>query len=278
VLCALRDQFVSAGHQVSTISLDELGALPPLIKTVLFPFYVAYRLARDHSNADVIEAATGDAWLYYVMRRRNRKTAYATISHGLYRPLHDRRMAERAKGITKVSWKYWLFRGSVELWQEALSMRVADMVYVLNSEERRFCIDKLGIKSPQVKLVKNGLGAHFLQRAAQLRRNSTTRLRTKIVQVGSYEERKGVRASVAATTQLLLNRPSVQMAYFGTVSPVENTHGDFPETLHARVRVVPRFNNLELPNMLTPYDIFIMPSIYEGFGIAPYCGTSRIYR
>ncbi len=270
VLFALKDRLTAAGHDVSVISHDGLSQLPPLVRSAVFPFYVAAMLFLRHARADVIEGATGDCWLYYLLRAGNRQTLNVTFSQGLLRPLHDRLMRDRAAGRAKVSWRYWLFHGSLELWQEALSMRVADLVYVLNADERKFAIGQ-GIDPERIKIVRNGLGEHFRRRAvaAQAGLALPPRDRIRIVQVGSYEARKGIRATVAATTRLLRARPDLQMAFFGTVRPVEQTLADFPEDLRDRLTIVPHFDNEQLPQMLADYDVFIMPSIYEAFGIAP---------
>jgi glycosyltransferase involved in cell wall biosynthesis len=269
VLFALTDQFRAAGHQVSAISHDGLGRLPLIVRNLIFPFYSAAKLALHHADADVIEGATGDCWLYYLARMRNRTTLYVTFSHGLYRPLHDRLMREKAAGRAKISWKYRLFHGSLELWQEAFSMRMADLVYVLNADEKRFATERLRIDPARISIVKNGLGEQFRRRAANVRSALPRQKRLGIVQVGSYEERKGIKVSVAATTRLLEANPELHMAFFGTVRPAEQTLGDYPDHLRSRVTVLPRFDNARLPDLLADYDIFIMPSTYEGFGIAP---------
>ncbi len=269
VLFALADQFRSAGHQVATISHDGLMWLPLIIRNLVFPFYVAAKLLLAHGGADVIEGGTGDCWIYYLLRSRRKDTLHITFSQGLYRPLHDRLMRDRASGSAKVSWRYWLFHGSLELWQEALSMRVADCVYVLNAEERRYVVETLRVPSHRVAIVKNGLGEHFQRRAVSFPLSKPPADRVGIVQVGSYEDRKGIKTSVAATTRLLAARPTLAMAYLGTTCSAETTLADYPAQVSDRVFVVPRFHNAQLPEMLAPYQIFIMPSIYEGFGIAP---------
>ena len=73
----------------------------------------------------MIEGGTGDCWLYYLLRWRSRRTLFVTFSQGLYRPLHERLMQDRKRGVKSVSWRYWLFHGSLELWQEAASMQLA---------------------------------------------------------------------------------------------------------------------------------------------------------
>ena len=269
VVLTLADEFRRAGHRVETVSHDGLGRLPLLLRNLIFPFYVAAKLLLAHRDADVIEGGTGDCWIYYLLRRRNRKTLYITFSQGLYRPLHDRLMRERARGAARVSWRYRLFHGSIELWQEALSMQVADLVYVLNAEERRYVTHSLNVAAQRVITVRNGVGRHFRQRAEELCGPLPVPSRTGVVQVGSWEERKGIKASVAATARLLTARPGLGMAYLGTTCPAEQSLAHYPEALRRRVTVVPRFDNVCLPDLLAAYQIFIMPSTYEGFGLAP---------
>ncbi len=275
VLLTLADAFRAAGHRVETVSHDSLGSMPLLLRNFVFPAVVAFKLLFAHGSADVIEGSTGDCWIYYLLRRRNRRTLYVTFSQGLYRPLHERLMRDRQRGVASVSWRYWLFHGSLELWQEAASMQLADLVYVLNADERRYATDRLHVAAERTRMVRNGLADHFCCRAVQLK---TLQLqasspqpppRRAIVQVGSYEERKGIRSSVAATTRLLTDQASLRVAYLGTTCSPESTLRDYPATLRDRVTAVPRFDNADLPRLLADYQIFIMPSTYEAFGIAP---------
>ena len=270
VVLTLADAFRAAGHQVTTVSHDGLGRMPTLLRNLVFPVYVAFKLLLGHRDADVIEGGTGDCWIYYLLRWRQRRTLFVTFSQGLYRPLHDRKMRERRLGQAAVSWRYWLFHGSVELWEEAASMQLADLVYVLNADERRYVTDRLHVPAARTKTVRNGLADHFCREAARLQaRPPAMPPRQGIVQVGSYEERKGIRSSVAATTSLLTERPELRMAYLGTTRPPETTWQDYPAGLRDRVTVQGRFDNADLPLLLADYQIFVMPSTYEGFGIAP---------
>ena len=269
VVLTLADKFRAAGHRVDTISHDALGRLPLLLRNLVFPLYVAFKLLAAHGDADVIEGGTGDCWIYYLLRWRNRRTLFITFSQGLYRPLHNRLMRQRQRGESSVSWRYWLFHGSLELWQEAWSMQLADLVYVLNAEEQNHAVATLGVPPGRTKIVRNGLAEHFRLRAAQLTACRPAVPRRAIVQVGSYEARKGIHTSVAATTRLLAERPGLRMAYLGTTCRAEQTLADYPPSLHDRVTALPYFANADLPKLLEQQQIFIMPSTYEGFGIAP---------
>ncbi len=269
VVLTLADKFRAAGHRVETVSHDALGRLPLLLRNLVFPVYVAWTLLAKHGDADVVEGGTGDCWIYTLLRWRNRRTLHVTFSQGLYRPLHDRLMRQRRRGEASVSWRYWLFHGSLELWQEAWSMQVADLVYVLNAEERNYAVKTLGVASERTKVVRNGLAEHFRRRAAQLSASRSVAARQAIVQVGSYEPRKGIHTSVAATARLLAARPGLRMAYLGTTCPAEQTLADYPPPLRDRVTALPYFANADLPGLLEHHQIFIMPSTYEGFGIAP---------
>ena len=274
VVLTLGDAFRAAGHQVDTVSHDALGAMPLLLRNFVFPIYVAFKLLLAYGDADVIEGGTGDCWIYYLLRRSYRRTLFVTFSQGLYRPLHERLMRERERGKASVSWRYWLFHGSLELWQEAASMQLADLVYVLNADERRYVTDKLRVPAARVTTVRNGLADHFCRRCAQIQATESEAdrpfpAREGVVQVGSYEERKGIRSSVAATTRLLTDHSHLRMAYLGTTHPPEMTLKDYPAILHDRITALSRFDNADLPRLLSEYQIFIMPSTYEGFGIAP---------
>jgi glycosyltransferase involved in cell wall biosynthesis len=269
VVLALAEQFRRAEHRVATISMDDMPKLPALLSEACFPFFVAACLLRGHGAADVIEGSTGDCWVYYLLRCRARSTLFVTFSQGLLRPLHDRLMRARAERRAKVSWKYFLWRGSLRLWQEALSIRVADLVYALNSEEHHFATEALGVAPERARVVRNGIGAHFIERARRLRGTPSAGARRRIVQVGSYEDRKGSPTTVAATCGLMRERPPLEMMFLGTVCDAERVYADYPEDLRARVTVLPRFDNTRLPELLETCQLFVMPSTYEAFGLAP---------
>ena len=268
VVSALAREFASQGHSVNVISHDSLPQLSGRLRAVLFPFYCAWTLWRHHRSADVIDASSGTAWIYFRLARHKGRGLYVSHSHGLAHVIHDHLMKEVAAGRQTVSWKYPLFNGSFVLWQDAETYRGADVALFLNQSDRTYAIDRLRVPADRAITVRNGLSRSYLESAQRLL-NRPPRARRRIVQVGSYIERKGIATTAAALTQLMIDRPDVELTFLGTTRPQSETLADFPPELRSRVHPIPLFDNEELPELLSRQDVFIMPSLSEGFPLAP---------
>ncbi|MEG5066233.1 hypothetical protein QUB33_21685 [Microcoleus sp. B3-A4] len=100
------------GHEVEYYSFDNLPQkLPEMVEWMLFPeFLASHLLALSQKQAvDVIDASTGDAWVWAKLRRTDNSPVLVTRSHGLKHIMHLENLEETRLGNLNLSWKYPLY-------------------------------------------------------------------------------------------------------------------------------------------------------------------------
>ena len=117
----LGETYQQLGHEVSYFSIDNLPKafqkLPFYLRKLVFPeFLAAYLVNRRARSFDVIDASTGDAWLWAAIsstlsRMRKISPLLVTRSHGLEHIYHHQYLAEAQRAIHQPSWRYRFYRG-----------------------------------------------------------------------------------------------------------------------------------------------------------------------
>jgi glycosyltransferase involved in cell wall biosynthesis len=85
---------------------------------------------------------------------------------------------------------------------------------------------------------------------------------------GSWIERKGIRQVVDAFSVLAVRYPALRLGILGAGIPAARVLADFPEPLHSRIVVLPPLSHAGCAEILLEYDIFLLPSFYEGTPLA----------
>lgn len=276
----LMQNYRDLGHEVSCYSLDDLPPnLPPLVKRILFPEFVAMQIVKSNSKFDVVDASTGDAWLWAKIFHQIRNTTgqkkspntplLVTRSHGLEHLKHLTDLEDAKRGDLSLSWKYFLYRGSIQLWEVAQALRSSDLVFLLNQEERHYVIEKLGVQADRALVFANGIPEKFLNLPWQpLPADGSLR----IAQVGTYIPRKGIQYSAPVLNRILQRYPQVQVTFLGTqcheCQDVAQVYADYDPKLHDRIQVIPRYRHDLLPSLLEGHHIKLFTPLSEGFGKA----------
>ena len=258
--------YQSLGHEVHYLSHDNL---PKHIPGIFFPEFAAaylYQHNRQH-QFDVIDASTGDAWVWGTLFRRfaSNKPLLVTRSHGLEHMVHLEALEEAQRGNLHLSWKYPLYRGSILLWEVAASLRCADLIFLLNRQDLKYTTEVLGIPSERAIVALEGIPDEFLNLPFEPLSPETG---LRIACVGTYISRKGIDYSVPALNQVLVRHPQVSVSFLGTCCPVEQVLADFDPAVRDRVQVLPRFEHQTLPDLLKGFAIKLFTPLSEGFGKA----------
>jgi glycosyltransferase involved in cell wall biosynthesis len=85
--------------------------------------------------------------------------------------------------------------------------------------------------------------------------------------VGTWYFRKGITTLVDAFTALHAQRPDVTLTVAGSNVPGQAVLHHFPASVQRNVTVCPPLAPSELANLYNTHDIFVLPSLYEGFGM-----------
>ncbi|MEM7757808.1 MAG: glycosyltransferase family 4 protein [Cyanobacteria bacterium P01_A01_bin.40] len=269
-------EYQKLGHEVYYYSFDDLPSIFPLkVKELVFPEFVAFKISQsiDKFNIDVVDASTSDAWLWAkVLRNLNKKApVLITRSHGLEHIQHLQDMEEAIRGDLKLSWKYPLYRGSIQLWEVAESIKLADSVYLLNTQEKKYVVEHFEVNPDRAYIFPNGIPEYLINLPFKpLDHNAEVPI--KIAQISTYITRKGIKYSSSAINNILNRYPQVEVSFLGTECPecpdVEQVYADFAPNIRDRITVIPRFNHEALPHLLKGHHIKLLPSLSEGFGKA----------
>ncbi|HEY2478692.1 MAG TPA: glycosyltransferase family 4 protein [Solirubrobacterales bacterium] len=266
VTAGLANVYRELGHEVESFSFGQLPQrLPFRAKALLFPEFAAWRMSR--TDAGVIDAANGDAWVFGHLRRRLkgvRRPLLVTRSHGIVHTADVARREEAARGGLDLSWKYPLYWGGWKLKEVADSLRLADLCLFLNVEERQLAIERLGVDERRARVVDNGLPEDMIGLPLDLGAESDP---VRIAHIGSYLPLKGVRYAAAALTEVLERHPEATVSFLGPGCPPERVLGDYPPALHPRVAVVPKYRREEMPGLLARHSVVVSATLKEGFGL-----------
>jgi len=272
----LGQEYQKLGHEVQYYSIDNLPKwIPEQIKTLVFPEFVAAYIAQlsKQKAVDIVDASPGDNWLWAKVFRasRNKLPLLVTRSHGLQYFEHLGILEEARRGNVHLSWKYPLYFGGLRLWEQAKSLRHADLVYLLNHQEKKYVVEQLGTPTEQVHVFPNGIPERFLNLPLEPLPEAENSV-IRIAQVSTYIPRKGIQYSIPALNKILTRYPHVEMSFFGTKclecpDPAQ-VYEDFDPAVRDRIKVVPRFSHEKLPTLLKGHQIKLFPPLSEGFGKA----------
>lgn len=189
------------------------------------------------------------------------RPAVVAMSHGLEQRYWELRLRGDANGPEPPTLKERVTFPLVSLWQSWLTLRNADHVLCSNEVDRNFLISRLHIDPEKVTSIIHAAGPEF-SRVAPKRRYD--RPCTKIVFSGTWTERKGIRQVAEAFTVLASRYTALELGVLGAGVPAACVLRDFPELLHSRIAVHPPASHVDSAEILLDYDIFLLPSFFEG--------------
>ena len=234
----LGQEYIKLGHEVSYFSFDNLPSfLPSIVQGILFPEFVANKVTGlvKNQEIDVLDASTGDVWVWSKWSNFFAHQAYplvATRSHGLEHAVHLQLLEEVKRGNMKLSWKYPIYHGGFHLWEVANSMRLADLVLLLNEYDLGYAVQKLKVQKERAYLVKNGILDTLLNLPLQPLSEDD---KIRIALIGSYIPRKGIHYSIPALNSILREFPQVEVSFLGTMAARDQVIADFDPEIISRV-------------------------------------------
>jgi len=264
---ALGEGLRDLGQDVDYLSFDDLpGSLPFIASSLAFPYFAAMKMLREaQSGVDIIDASTGDAWVWGRLGRRAAGPALVTRSHGLEHLFHEGSVALARREGRRLSRRYPIYWGGWRLYEVKASLQAADMVLALNQTERDYLVERLSIEPERIRLAANGVPRWFLEKA---RVASEAPNRPAIAIVGEHRPMKGVEHGSEALSMALHARPDLHVAFIGAGVPTECVLAHFDQSLRNRVSVVERYRREQLPSLLIDRSIVFFPSHSEGFSLA----------
>ncbi len=252
------------GHEVDYVFLSDLPAAlrRQRLLYLTFPLYVAARAA--DASYDLLHVASGDAFLAAALGRLLRRKRPQVVNHVLgMEHLHwEQLQRARRQGEEHVSLQHRLWFGGLRLAEVAASIRFSRHV-LCSCNQDRSCIVAHGWRAADgVSIVPPGVDDVYLQ-APPARLDSQT-----LLFLGGWTFRKGIRDLVAAFARVVQQVPSAQLVVAGAHAPPDTVLASFPAGARGAVRVVPPVTEQDLLTIMQASAAMVLPSLYEGFGIA----------
>jgi glycosyltransferase involved in cell wall biosynthesis len=265
---ALGSALVALGCEVEFLGFDQVfGNLDheQLWHHLLFPWAAGGALRRRAGRFDVIDASTGDAWVWVALGRPGgRRAALVTRAHGLEHVAAQQVRESARENGGGLSWKYPVYHGGLRLWEVRRSLRSSEHCVFLNMRDRDYARDRLGLAPARLTVLRNGIADHF----HGLSPPQLVRGALRLAFVGRWTIPKGKDVIVETAAGLDAEGIDFRLSLLGTMDPADEVLADFPEGVRWRVSVTPRFRNEQLPELLAGHEIFVFPSRSEGSSAA----------
>jgi glycosyltransferase involved in cell wall biosynthesis len=263
----LADAYRERGHNATVVTWDDMHwRATRRTHDLVWYAWVAKRLAElaRREPVDVIDCVSADASAWAAVRHRLAPRAALVVrTHGLEHVFDAAKDRERAAGFDATTKLNRLNEAGTRR-LVARALRAGDAAVFLNEGDREYAIERLRVDRARTHVVTNGLPDELRYLPAP---GSRVGQPARIAWVGSHDVRKGAHYAASALGPLLRSRPGVVVDVIGAQQPPEAVRALYPHDVADRVRVVPAFSRDELPGLLGPADILVLPSLAEGFSL-----------
>jgi len=262
-LLSLRQALVRRGHFVDFLSAKTFPAASRAGRwnRLLFPWMTAREIRRRvHEGAfyDAISIHEPSGMFYALAKIWSLSLPPLVVtSHGVEQRAWDLRVEQAAPSL-----KSRLTYPATELAQANYTLRHADAVVCLSSEDARFVAERLGVPPQRIHRLSNGIDQSLLNVEWKLSADPG------LLFIGTWLRRKGTRELVQAFGELRCARPGLALTILGSGMPAELVLAEFPEADRDAVRVLPVFSRDEISHWLAHDQIFVLPSYFEGMPLS----------
>ncbi len=272
----LAEEFQKLGHHVEKFSYDDAFPGPEKRWQAWFRNFSRHARAyvRRHGHRfDIIDANQTD--LPYPKASLGFRGLLVARSVGLiplYRELFfdrdspEQRSSLHPKRLAKAILTYPAYRRRHDY--VLPSLQHSDLINVANADEVSYVRDRFGLGD---KCVSFPFGLTDERYAAFTRPGLSARDRldrATVAFVGSWEPRKGVRDWPQILARVRSRVPAAEVLFLGTGCDADYVRSQLGFPGADWIRVVPRFDSNELPDLLTQATVGAFPSYVEGFGFA----------
>jgi glycosyltransferase involved in cell wall biosynthesis len=258
------------GCEVQFFSFDDAfgpGAGGRVRQMIAFPVHVARFLAQEATNFDVVDATTGDAWLWLALGRpRGARPVVITHSHGLEHVAHEARVRHARRGDLSLAWRYPLYHGGWRLREVAITLRRADGVIFVSSNNRAWALQHLALDPARTAAIPNGLPQEFLHRPRPQPRRAGEPLEVAVA--GAWIPSKGCRTVAEAAHRLEKRGIEIRWRLLGTHLDLARIATEFPSRAAQTLHVTPRYLRPDLPSLLDGAHAYLLASWSEGFNMS----------
>jgi glycosyltransferase involved in cell wall biosynthesis len=251
------------GHSVTIISPADVRALDRLSSRWVpfaYPVAIASWLHAHRNAFDLVMFHSYSGWLASTIGRGRPRAL--VMFHGVEPMYHDELRTETVLSGGRLTWRYRFLQEAVMPLFLRLACRSASGVACLNQSEAQFLVSRRWVSPNGLHVLAHGVPPEFFV-SSRLPRPVRT-----LLFVGQWLPMKGIRYLREAATTLLASDSALHLICAGTLASAESVTADFPSTLRTRIAVFPRVDQITLAQLYRDADVFIFPSLYEGFSRA----------
>ena len=259
IAAALENQ----GHSVTILApadvrpLDRVsGRWVPFV----YPVAIASWLHPRRNEFDLVMFHSYSGWLASAIDRGRPRAM--VMFHGVEPMYHDELRKETALSNGHLSWRYRFLQEAVMPLFLRVACRTAADVACLNRSEAEFLVSRRWVSPNDLHVLAHGVPPEFFV-LPRLPRPVRT-----LLFVGQWLPMKGIRYLRDAAIPLLEADAGLQLICAGTLASEESVRAEFPPALTPRIAVFPRVDQAALAQLYRDADVFIFPSLYEGFSRA----------
>lgn len=264
---ALGQALGDLGCDVSYYSFDDAFGAPggrEVPRMISFPWKVASHLARSARGYDIVDASTGDAWLWaWRGRPGNPRATLVVRAHGLEHTTSNDVRARARRGQMALSWKYSIYHGGYRLREVQQSLVRADAQVFLNEIDRDLAVTTLGVPTATSAVIPNALPVRMLGLEPPPDRAAGP---IALTFIGNWVALKGT-AALAEMASTLHGRVPFTLRLLGTGADAATVLGAFAPDVRASISVLPRYAPADLPALLRDAEVLVHPSWTEGFSL-----------
>ncbi len=262
------EQYLSQqGHDTTLFHAADYdnSKVPRSLGKYLNAFAVKSKLKDHISHSDVVEIAGGLGWVIYKeFRKQNpaKKPLLVTRLHGLEFKDEQARITEEIAQLEKLPIKYRMFSRHWINWQEFESIKQSDLVLCYTSRDAD-AIVTAGLKSEdRVAYIPAGVEERFFGDFTASAEG------LNLLWWGSWVDRKGIYYLPHTMELAMREMPGLRLTLGGTGKQPDFLLPLFPESIRSRITVLPFVSREEHIEQLRKSDIFLFPSLSEGYGLA----------
>ena len=268
LILRIGERLIKAGNKVDFLFRKDLKYFfrNPAY-SVFFEFPSKIRKYISEKKHEIVDIYGHSGFLVSKMNRINWKYIFRT--GGLdTRYFYEYYKVQEELRLQKYSWKF-KYRSSRIFKREKIAIKNANGIIVMCNQDLNYIKNKF---KQQPKLITAIPPGHY---GIPKSINSYNQREGDILVVAWYGETKGFRYVNSALEKLIRNNPTLKITYAATVKTEEEIRKDLPKNLVNNIRIIPSPAHDDIINFMDNHKIFLLPSLFEGYGMAYLEAMSR---